>query len=532
MSTPEAKPLSKSRPGYQRELGFWTVVFLATGAILGPAVGFTPISVLALAGPSGILSWIIAFLLMLAVAMSYVELGTMWPRAGGVAYYPAKSSGPIVGTMNAWGSLVGYALAVPSIVVAFTEYLSYWFPALVKNGILTVDGILISVLVLLAVFVINTLKIRYMGQINNFFTVLTIVGLIVVSIALFGHFNGANLSHFHGFMPAGTNGLFLAIAATIYGYGGFRQPIDYAEEVRDPGRTIPKAVFLTMVITMVVYFVESLSYVGAIHWGAMGLHSGNWGQLSSMAYPFVSVAGGLGIPMVGLIAMLTMLIASFKDGYIYFGGASRIGYTLGRYDGYLPSLFTRMTANGIPLPSVILTLVVSTLYIVLLPSFSSLFPLVASALLLSYAPGPLSLAIFRVKFPNEPRPYRLPWVHVLAPFAFVVSTLMIFWSGWASVRILMPSVFVGLLLLFFYARRTALTAHDVVQGIWFPVYQLVIMAVSYLGNSNFGGRNIIPSPWDSVVLIVASLVFYYWGFRSGVAYRGRSVFDDDDAAVG
>lgn len=528
MSTPESA--SKSRPGYQRELGFWTVVFLATGAILGPAVGFTPISVLAEAGPSGILSWVIAFLLMLAVAMSYVELGTMWPRAGGVAYYPAKSSGPIVGTMNAWGSLVGYALAVPSIVVAFTEYLSYWFPSLVKGGILTLSGIVVSVLVLLVVFVINTLKIRYMGQINNFLTVLTIVGLVVVSIALFGHFNAGNLSHFHGFMPSGTNGLFLAIAATIYGYGGFRQPIDYAEEVKDPGRTIPKAVFLTMVITLVVYFVESFSYVGAIKWGVMGLHAGNWSQLSSMAYPFVTIAGGLGMPMVGLIAMLTMLIASFKDGYIYFGGASRIGYTLGRYDGYLPSLFTRMTSNGIPLPSVILTLVVSTLYIVLLPSFSSLFPLVASALLLSYAPGPLSLAIFRVRFPNEPRPYKLPWVQVLAPFAFVVSSLMIYWSGWAAVRILMPSVFVGLLLLFFYARRTKLTRDDVAKGIWFPIYQLAIMLVSYLGSSNFGGNNTLGAPWDSIVMVVASIAFYYWGYRSGVAYQGQGVFDDEVAS--
>lgn len=522
----------QQRPsGYRRELGFWTVVFLATGAILGPAIGFTPISVLALAGPSGILSWIIAFLLMLAVAMSYVELGTMWPRAGGVAYYPAKSSGPIVGSMNAWGSLVGYALAVPSIVVAFTEYLSYWFPGLDKGGVLTVSGILVSVLVLLVVFAVNTMRIRYIGQLNNFFTVLTIVGLLVVVIALFGHFRSANLSHFHGFAPFGFNGLFLAISATIYGYGGFRQPIDYAEEVKDPGRTIPKAVFLTMVITMVVYFLESLAYVGAIHWGAMGLHAGGWAPLKSLSYPFVTVAAGVGMPMVGLIAMLTMLIASFKDGYLYYGGASRVGYSLAKYDRYLPGLFARMTARGIPFPSVVLTLVVSAVYIILLPSFSSLFPLVASALLLSYAPGPLSLAIFRVKYPNHPRPYRLPWVQVWAPFAFVVSSLMIYWSGWASVRILMPSVFVGLLLLFFYARHARITASDVKHGIWLPIFQLVIMAVSYLGSIDFGGSNVLAAPWDSIVMVVVAIIFYYWGFRSGVAYRGDAVFDETQDVV-
>lgn len=516
--------------GYRQELGFWTVVFLATGGILGPAVGFTPVSVLALSGPSGVLSWIIAFVLILAVAMSYVELGTMWPRAGGVAYYPAKSSGPIVGTMNAWGSLVGYALAVPSIVVAFTEYLSFWFPGLYQNGTLTTAGIIVSIAVLLIIFFINTLHIRLMGLLNNIFTVLTIIGLVVVSIALFGHFNPTNLNHFRGgFMPFGSNGLFLAIAATIYGYGGFRQPIDYAEEVRDPGRTIPKAVFLTMVITLVVYFLESLSYVGAIHWGAMSVPPGNWAKLDGLAYPFVSVAGSVGLPTIGLISMLTMLIASFKDGYIYFGGASRIGYSLGRYDGYLPSVFTRMTSNGIPLPSVILTLVISSLYIVLLPSFSSLFPLVASALLLSYAPGPLSLAIFRVKYPSENRPYRLPWVNVLAPFSFGISSLMIYWSGWNAVRILMPSVFIGLLLLVFYTRHTHLTRRDITCGIWLPIFQLVIMAMSYMGSSNFSGANFIPAPWDSIAVMALSIGFYYWGYRSGLAYQGHGVFDQDNS---
>lgn len=528
MSSKEAVA-GELRPGYRRDLRFWSVVFLATGAMLGPAVGFTPISVLALAGPSGILSWVIAFLLMLAVAMSYVELGTMWPRAGGVAYYPAKSSGPIVGSMNAWGSLVGYALAVPSIVVAFTEYLSYWFPALYKSGVLTVWGIIVSILVLLVVFVINTMRIRYMGQLNNIFTVLTILGLVVVSIALFGHFQGANFSRYHGFTPMGTNGLFLAISATIYAYGGFRQPIDYAEEVKDPGRTIPKAVLITMVITLVVYFMESLAYVGAIHWGAMGLSTGNWAQLNSLAYPFLTIAGGLGMPMVGLIAMLTMLVASFKDGYLYFGGASRVGYSLAQYDHLLPPVFTRLTKRGIPLPAVILTFVVSAIYIILLPSFASLFPLVASALLLSYAPGPLSLAIFRVKYKDHPRPYRLPWVKVWAPFAFVVSSLMIYWSNWHSVRILMPSVFVGLLLLFFYARRTRITAADVKYGIWLPIFQLVIMALSYLGSTDFYGSNVIPAPWDSVVMIVVAIIFYYWGYVSGVRYQGHGTFDDDEA---
>lgn len=524
-----SKPSAGSK-GYRKELGFWTVVFLATGAILGPAVGFTPASVVALAGPSGILSWVIAFVLMLTVAMAYVELGTMWPRAGGVAYYAARSNGPIVGVMNAWGALIGYSLAVPSIVVGFVEYLSYWFPALFKNGSLTAGGIVASIVALIVIGGINLMRIRYLGEINNVLTVLTIIGLLVMCIALFGHFHPQNFNQYHGFMSFGSNGLFLAISATIFGYGGFRQPIDYAEEVKDPGRTIPKAVAVTMVITLVVYFIESTAFVGAVNWSGMGLKTGDWAGINTLAYPFLALAKGAGLPFIGLVAMLTTLVAAFKDGYIYFGGASRVGYSMGRYDGYLPSTFTRMTDNGIPVAAAVLTFAISCVYIILLPSFSSLFPLVVAALLLSYAPGPLSLAIFRIKNPDEVRPYRMPIQPVLGPIAFAVSSLMIYWAGWHSVRVLIPSVFIGLLLLLFYVRRAKITGAEVRQSIWFIVYQLAILVLSYLGSSNFGGANIIPSPLDSVIFVVMSILFYYWGYASGKAYQGHAVFDDEPVA--
>jgi len=519
---------SPAKPrGYQREMGYWTVVFLATGAILGPAIGFTPVSVLALAGPSGILSWVIAFILLMVMAMAYAELGTMWPRAGGVAYYPAKSSGPVVGVMNAWGSFVGYALAVPSIVVAFVEYMSYWIPGLATSGgNLTATGIISAIVVLLVIFGINTLRIRYMAQLNNVLTVVTIVGLAVLIVGLAAHFHSQNFSAFGGFAPMGFSGLFLAVSATVYGYGGFRQPLDYAEEVKNPGATMPKAIALTMVITMVVYVLESLVFAGGIKWQGLGLKPGDWAGLNKLSYPFVSAFGSWALPAIGIMALITILIATFKDGYIYFGGASRVGYTLARYDRYLPPLFARMAENGIPLSSVLLTLIVSVLYIVLLPAFSSLFPLVAAALLLSYAPGPLALAIFRSRYPDEKRPYVLPAFQLFAPVAFVVASLMVYWAGWNAVHILIPSTFIGLLLLFFYNSHQKLTAHDWAKGIWFPIYELFIMLLSYLGSTDFGGKNIIPFPWDTVVFIVVAVGFYFWGYRSGATYTGNAVFDD------
>ena len=523
-----AAPVAESGRRYKKDLGLWSVVFLATGAILGPAVGFTPVSVLGLAGPAGIFSWVIAFLMIMVLALSYIELGTMWPRAGGVAYYPARASGPLVGVLNGWGAFIGYALAVPSIIVAFVEYLSYWFPPLFASGTLTWLGIFIAYLVLLAMLFINSLRIRYMGEINNALTIFTMVGLVVIVLALLTHFHASNFSSFHGLFPMGASGLLLAVTATVYGYGGFRQPIDYAEEVKDPGRTIPKAVILTMFIVLAIFAFESFAYTGAINWHAMKLAGGAWGSLTGLEFPFVTVANGSGLVVIGLIAIVTTLIASFKDGYIYSGGAARVGQTMARYDNYLPPVFARLSVQGIPLASLVLVLVVVAIYLILLPAFSSLFPLVASALVLSYAPGPLACAIFRHRHPDEPRPYRMPYLNVLGPLAFVVASLMVYWSGWTAIRILIPSVVVGVLLLGFYRRTRPITRQDLLYGAWMPAYLGVIALMSFLGGTAFGGRNVIPFPYDSIVFAVIALAFYYIGYWSGIHWTGTSISDDGE----
>ena len=511
---------------YKKDLGLWAVVFLATGAILGPAVGFTPVSVLGLAGPAGILSWVIAFLMIMVLAMSYVELGTMWPRAGGVAYYPARASGPLVGVLNAWGAFIGYSLAVPSIIVAFVEYLSYWFPSLYANGTLTWAGIGLAFLVLLSMLFINSLRIRYMGEINNALTIFTILGLLIIVLALLTHFHPSNFSNFHGLFPFGASGLLLAVSATVYGYGGFRQPIDYAEEVRDPGRTIPRAVFLTMFIVLIVFALESFAFAGAINWHGMKLASGGWATLTGLQFPFVTVASGANLAVIGLLAVITTLIASFKDGYIYSGGAARVGQTMARYDNYLPPIFARLSIQGIPMVSLGLVLVVVAIYLVLLPAFSSLFPLVASALVLSYAPGPLACAIFRRRHPDEPRPYTMPFLSVLGPLAFVVASLMVYWSGWTAIRILIPSVVVGVVLLGFYRQTRPITRRDLVYGAWMPAYLGVIALMSFLGGSAFGGRNVLPFPSDSFIFALVALAFYYIGYWSGVHWTGTSITEE------
>jgi len=121
--------------------------------------------------------------------------------------------------------------------------------------------------------------------------------------------------------------------------------------------------------------------------------------------------------------MILAIIASFKDGVIYFGGASRVAYALSNYDYAFPRFLNRMSSKGIPIAATTLSLIISLLFLALFPSFSSIFSLVVDGLLLSYAPGAVSLAVLRKISPDVRRPYKLPAFTVTAPLAFVVSAL-------------------------------------------------------------------------------------------------------------
>ena len=512
--------------GYRKELGLWHLVWLAVGAILGPAVAFVPIYVLAYGGPAGLAAWPIAFLMLVPPALVFAELGTMWPRAGGVAYYPAKSNGSLVGVLNGWGAFLGYALIVPAASAMIAETLAYYFPQLysVHEQRLTLLGVLVALLIALLAFAVDSLRVIVLGNVNYALTVVKIVLVLAAMAALLAFFDPRNLSNpsYGGFAPYGAAGVFIATTATIFGYLGFRQPVDYAEEARDPARDIPRAILVALAIVLVFYAVQSLAFLGVVdHWSAFNVTPGNWSALGNLPAPYPEAASAVRLPAAAAAFVAGAAIAGVTDALIYMGGAARVGNALARLDNYFPEFFARLNRFGVPFNSLVVVLVVGLVYLLLLPSFMSVMLIFTDAVLVSYAPAAVSLLAFRRAYPDEPRPFRLPAAEALAPLAFGFTSLLIYWSGFQTVLIVVASTLAGLLALpYVYYRKRALSARDVRGGLWFVAYLLATLAMSYAGSSQFGGRNLIPFPYDTVAYFLASLGFFYWGYRSALEYLG------------
>ena len=512
------EPVGKEHEAYRyrKELGTWSVVFLAVGAILGSAIAYAPVYTVAYAGPSGIIAWIVAMLMIIPVGLVYAELGTAWPKAGGVAHYPSRSNGPLVGAVSGWASFVGYLLVAPVTVFAVVEYASFYFPSLYPNGLLSTTGIIVAEIVLLAIFGVNLLRIRHMGFINNLLTIVTVALIAILVIGLLFFFKGSNFASpsYGGFAPYGAIGFFSAITITIFGYAGFRQPIDYAEEVKDPGKSIPRAIVLSIIISGIIYILLAFAFVASVNFRLFKVNS--WSSFLTFGAPYATEAQVLGLSALIIVSIVVALIATFRDGIIYYGGGARVGHVLAREDKYLPEWLAHLSSKGVPKYSAILMLVISIVLVALGRSLATIVGVLVDGFLISYLPGPISLAIFRKTAPNANRPYKLPAASILAPIAFIVTSLMVYWSGFSAIMYIVPLDLAGVLLILFYNMRTKVDVKGYLYGIFFPIYLVFVLIFSYFTQGAFSSGNLSLIMIDNFIYILASLVFYYVGVYSGV----------------
>ena len=479
-NTPEpasTAPLGTGGAGFVRsdrklrkELTFTQLLFLSLGGIIGSGWLFAVSSPygLGLAGPAVILAWIIGGIFILIIALTYAELAGMLPRTGAIVRYPSLTHGGYTGSIIGWAYLLS-AVTVPAIeAIAVITYASVYFPALLGTSVSTVlgtavllsgYGVLAAFALLVGFFFLNYFGIKLLGRFNQGITWWKLIIPVLTFIFLFTVFHGSNLTVTYtaggtsGFAPYGWAPVFeaIALAGIIFSYLGFRQALDYGGEAKNPGRTIPLATIMSVLIGVVVYAFLQLSFIGAINWGAAGVPVGDWHALSATAWasaPFYNALADAPVAFLGAFASLLLVdawISPSGTGWIYLGTSGRTFYGLSA-DGLFGNLFLRMNRWGIPWVALIASLVVGTLFLVPFPSWYLLVGFISSATVFTYIMGGLGLQAFRWLTPTLKRPFRLPGGIVFAPIAFVAATLIVYWSTFSIVSVLVIAVYVGILI--------------------------------------------------------------------------------------
>lgn len=152
------------------------------------------------------------------------------------------------------------------------------------------------------------------------------------------------------------------------------------------------------------------------------------------------------------------------------------------------------------------------------PSWQQLVGFITSASVLMYAGAPLAFGALRRRLPNRERSYRLPFGGVLSPLAFIVASLIIYWSGWQTLEKLGEAIVLGYILLGGYALYASKKGLPNAPRIswksaqWLPVYLLGIGVISWQGTFGNGQGN-LPMWTDIAVVAVFSLAIYHWAIR-------------------
>jgi amino acid transporter len=508
VASPEAQ---LNAEGMERGVGFLGLLWASEGSIIGSGWLFGALTAASIAGPSAIIAWFAASLIVIVLALIHAELGGLFPVSGGTSRFPHYAFGSLAGGTFGWFSYLQAASVAPIEVLAAVQYLSSfswassWYSS---TGTLSGVGILVAIVLMVFFVCVNLIGIQWLARVNNVLTswkvlipILTIIILVVFK------FHGSNFSAGGGFFihGAAVKSILIAIptGGIVFSLLGFEQAVQLGGEARNPKKDLPRAVILSILIGSTIYILVQIAFIGALD-PALLARAGTWSGLMPTtahssaikaldAAPFYSVAKVAGLAWLAFILRLDAFISPVGTGLIYLTSASRISFGLSK-NGYIPETFERNTGRRrVPVIGIIVSALIGLLFLLPFPSWSKLVGVVTSASVLMYAGAPLALGALRRQKPDLPRPYRLPAAHIMAPLGFVLATFIVYWAGWSTYTTLMVALLIGYGLMLISAALHLNPNQPRVDwgaAIWIFPYLIGMGVVSYFGTFGApdGGR--------------------------------------------
>jgi amino acid transporter len=523
--------------GLKRELGLIGATWASETSIIGSGWLFGALFAAQAVGGAAVIAWVIAGVVVIILALAHAELGAMYPVSGGTARFPHFAFGSVAGIGFGFFSYVQAVTIAPIECFAFMQYASYYWPSIYDADTKNVTGIgFVLTVILMAIFVaVNFLAMRIFARVNNVITWWKVAVPVLAIIVLLTHWHTGNFAAAGtGFMPGGIKALFGALPAAgiIFAYSGFEQADQLAGEIKNPGRNLPLAIIIAVLIGTVIYCLLQVAFIVALppalvssHGGLIGLVCPDTGTCNPTiselnAGPFAAVAVLAGFGWLAHILRVDAFVSPSGTGLIYTTGTSRVSYGLAR-NRYYPQIFGRVSSNGIPWVGLIAAFIVGLFFLLPFPSWHSLVGLITGASVLMYAGAPLSVGAFRGQVPDANRPYRMPAARILAPFAFIIANLLIYWSGFEVIWKLGVVLVIGYVIIgIFMAMDPQRPPLDWKSAVWLPAWLIGMGIISWQGQYSGGAvaapvnTNNIPFWWDMLIVAAFSVAIWLWAMRT------------------
>lgn len=393
----------------KRTLGLAECIFFGVGSILGAGI-YTLIG--KVAGLSGNLIWL-SFLLAtgcaLCSAFSYAELSAALPKAGGEYNYTkaafGKKAGSFIGVLISFNGMMSAA----TVSVGFAGYLST----------LTGIGILPAALgIIVLIFLINSWGIRQSSLVNIIFTIIEAGGLLLIIYAAFSSIGSVDYLEPP---PGGFNDILGAGALAFFAFMGFEEIVKLAEESKNPEKTIPRALFITSIIVVVIYLAVAICSVSMIPYEELGKSKSPLADIAGQAY------GKTGIILISIIA----LFATSNTILSNMLSSSRVLYNISRENRFLAFFAYLSPKRKTPLTALLFTLVVTGSF-ALIGKIETIARIATVFIFITFIVVNLSVIVLRIKQKQMRRPYRIPLniknIPVISVFGVLLTLLLLVYN--------------------------------------------------------------------------------------------------------
>ncbi|HEY1268317.1 MAG TPA: amino acid permease, partial [Candidatus Binatia bacterium] len=360
------------------------------------------------------------------------ELSASLPYAGGDYIYIREAYGKLMGFLSGWSSfLVTFSGAIAFLAVSFTGFMAYFFPVLGSEtayfhaalpglSISVTPGTIFAIVIVILISALHCVGVRQGSTTQNILTVIKIGALVgIILLAIFvGRGDTAHFKPLFDWSKIGGFSVFgAAFIPVIFAYSGWNAIIYIAGEVKEPEKTLPRALLMANLIVIALYLVINIIYIYAV--------------------PVTEMKGALRVSEVAttalfgretstwITALITISVLGALNVVTMLG--PRIYYAMARDGVFFHSLARVHSRFGTPVSAILLQAAWACL-LILTGTFGTLFTFVSVIITLFSALTVGSVIVLRWKRPDLKRPYRL-WGYPIVPIVFILTHLWIVWGS-------------------------------------------------------------------------------------------------------
>lgn len=436
---PAASPSPSVAPSADAQLvkgiGLTGATLLVIGSVIGSGIFLTtggmfaelPSTTLVLA------AWVAGGLLAMAGGLTYAEMGSMYPRSGGLYVFLSEAYGPIWGFLFGWACLLVILTgSVATVAIGFAEYFSYFVPALGTDrillsvampwGPLTISaGQLTAAASIVIITAINYVGVESGNAVNSVLTVAKVGLLVLLPLLALVYLRVDPV--FTPVVPAASARPWVSFGvimiAVMWTYEGWYYVAFAAGEIQDAARTVPRALIYGTLALMAIYVAVNVAY-------AYTLSVEEMSGVTRIAEKAVTVlVGGAGAAIVAA----SVVISTFGCNVAAVISSSRTCFAMAADRRFFASAMRVHPTYKTPHVAILITSAWSA-FLTLTGGYETLFTYVTFASVLFGTLGGVAIFVLRARRPDVPRPYKawgypvVPALYVLGSLALVVNTLL------------------------------------------------------------------------------------------------------------